>query len=68
MTEEKFHFKFTTDDVPEDAKVAGIDVMVPDLSYMQSINAKETVGALLRAVGIRPGEATVTLGSEKQGN
>ena len=56
MTEENFHFEMTTDDVP----------LVPDLSDMEFHPAKAIVDTLFKAVGIQPGAATVTLGSEQK--
>lgn len=55
MTEEQsFHFEMTTDDVPETAEFPDPEIQT----------GQEIVKALLRAVGIQPGTATVTLGSE----
>ena len=56
MTEEKFHFEMTTDDVSG-------PVEFPDQEIQ---NGQEILKTLFRACGIQPGTATVTLGSEQK--
>lgn len=54
--EQPFHFEMTTNEFPDTGKF-------PDPEIQQGL---EIAKALFKAVGIQPGTATVTLGSEKK--
>lgn len=54
--EQPFRFEITTDDIPDSLEF-------PDPVIQQGL---EITKALFKAVGIQPGTATVTLGSEQK--